>query len=133
MGTPPVQSTTEQELDLLLARELLGAGGAEVAALLDPVGLHICPECRLPFVAPGEIREVVGADRVRLDLVCTNCDWATTAVHDETELAALDVQTDRAFADLLWTLEVVWIANEESAIARFTAALQAGAIIPEDF
>jgi hypothetical protein len=132
MATRPRSMTLGHEVDLLLASELLGAAADQETTQAAPAGLHVCPACTLPFVVAGDVRELVGVDRVRLDLRCTNCGWAATAVHDDTELAALDMQIDRTFADLLWTLEVVWIANEEAAIARFAAALAADAILPDD-
>lgn len=133
MAARPVSFSPGHEVDVLLASELLGHGAVSASPLSDPPGLHVCPACAKPFVVPGEIREVVGTDSVRLDLCCTNCPWTTTAVHRDHELTALEMQLDRSFADLLWTLEVVWIANEEAAIERFAAALDAGAILPEDF
>lgn len=133
MTARPVQVTPSHEVDLLLARELLGPAASSASALQDPPGLHVCPECELPFVLPGKVHEVIGAGRVRLDLACANCDWSTSAIHDDRTLADLDAALDRAYADLLWTLEVVWTANEEAAIERFAAALNAGAILPEDF
>jgi len=133
MAMRPVQPDPPREIDALLADELLAAGDRRPSPLCDPDGLHVCQRCALPFVVPGEVREVVGADRVRLDLACTNCGWQTTSVHHDAELSRLELQLDRSFADLLWTLEVVWIANEEGAIERFAAALDAGAILAEDF
>jgi hypothetical protein len=135
MAVRPAQAqrSPSHEVDLLLARELLGPPTGRASALQDLDELHVCPSCRLPFVLPGQIREVVGVDKVRLDLECANCDWTATRVHHDSELETLDMALDRSFADLLWTLEVVWIANEESAIERFASALAADAILPEDF
>jgi hypothetical protein len=130
MASRPIQETLGQEVDLLFVAELLER---QPSSLPSPKGLQVCPTCSLPFVVPGDVREVVGPDRVLLDLHCTNCDWADTAVHGDAELAGLDLQLDQAFADLLWTLELVWIANEEAAILRFAEALDAGALLPEDF
>jgi len=121
------------EVDLLLAAELLGSAADRVCPIRDAPGLHVCPACQRPFVLPGAVHAVMGAAQIRLDLACANCDWSTTAVHADHELAALDQQLDRSFADLLWTLEVVWSANEHAAIERFVVALEAGAILPEDF
>lgn len=121
------------DVEQLLTRELLGPRVRRSAPVQDPPGLHVCASCTRPFVVPGPVHEVVGADRVRLDLVCTNCGAVRTEVHDDRELAALDQQLDRSFADLLWTLEVVWVANEEAAIGRFAHALATDAILPEDF
>lgn len=117
----------------LLAVQLLGPWAERIETLPEAPGLHMCPACERPFVVPGSTREIVGVDSIRLELRCTNCDWAATEVHSDTSLAAFELDLDRSFADLLWTLEVVWTANEESAIERFAAALNAGAILPEDF
>jgi hypothetical protein len=119
-------------IDTLLAAELLDLHPTP-STLPAPTGLQVCPECAQPFVVPGDVREIVGINSVRVDLACTNCGHCRTEVHGDEELAGLDLAMDRSFADLLWTLEVVWIANEESAIERFAAALGAGAIVPEDF
>lgn len=121
------------DVEQLLTQELLGPRVARSAPIEDPPGLHVCAECDRPFVVPGPVHELVGADRIRLDLVCTNCGAVRTEIHSDQALAALDMQLDRSFADLLWTLEVVWIANEEAAIERFSRALAADAILPEDF
>jgi hypothetical protein len=122
-----------REFDAMLATELLGARAGKVETLPETQGLHVCPSCERPFVVPGRAREVVGMDSIRLELRCSNCDWHEVGIHDDASLACLEMELDRSFADLLRTLEVVWTANEESAIERFSAALDAGAILPEDF
>jgi hypothetical protein len=132
MSARPVQSTPGHEVDLLLAAELLDPR-SRPSSLPEPSGLQVCPHCSKPFVVPGEVRQLVGVNRVRLELACSNCGWASVEVHEDTELASLEIALDRSFADLLWTLEVVWIANEEGAIERFAEALQADQIVPEDF
>ncbi|MFL5845234.1 MAG: hypothetical protein ACJ762_11110 [Solirubrobacteraceae bacterium] len=133
MAARPAHLSPAHEVDALLANELLGSAAGRVSPVQDPPGLHLCPACDKPFVVPGEVHEVIGNDRVKLDLDCTNCGWSELAVHSDQELTALDMQLDRSFADLLWTLEVVWTANEEAAIGRFRASLDAGLILPEDF
>jgi hypothetical protein len=132
MAARPVQTTPGHEVDLLLAAELLSSE-PQASNLPAPAGLQVCPACALPFVVPGKVREVLGANEVRLDLHCTNCGAGRVAVHTDQDLESLDLAIDRSFADLLWTLEVVWIANEESAILRFAAALRDDQIVPEDF
>lgn len=129
----PAQTTVSHEVDLLLCTELLGPVATRTAPLCDPPGLHDCPACALPFVVPGEVRDLVGVDRVRLELHCANCGWSAVETHGDDELSRLDAQLDRSFADLLWTLELVWTANEEAAIGRFATALAADAILPDDF
>ena len=121
------------DVETLLTHELLGPRVQRSAPIEDPPGLHLCTSCARPFVVLGDLREVVGIDQVRIELICTNCGDARIEQHTDWELEALEAQIDRSFADLLWTLEVVWIANEEAAIQRFAAALGANAILPEDF
>lgn len=125
--------STRDEVDLYLAAELLGSAADRVRPIEDPPGLHVCPECRGSFVMPGAVHAVLDTAHIRLDLACVNCGWATIAVHAEPELQALEAAMDRSFADLLWTHELVWTANEQVAIERFAAALAADAILPEDF
>jgi len=132
MAARPVQTTPGHEVDLLLAAELLAAEPA-ASNLPAPTGLQVCPACRQPFVVPGKVREVVASNEVRLDLHCNNCGDTRSTVHTDQDLAALDMAMDRSFADLLWSLEVVWIANEEAAIQRFSSALAADLIVPDDF
>lgn len=132
MPSHPANESLADEVERLLAGQLLGEAAA-TAVLDDPPGLHDCPACARPFVVPEGTREIVGVDHARVDLRCTNCGWHDTQVRADHELAALDGQLDRSYADLLWTLEVVWTANEEAAIERFGRALEAGAILPEDF
>ena len=120
------------EVEQLLSGLLLGEDASTVV-IEDGPGLHVCPACAQPFVVADGTREIVGIDRARVDLRCTSCDWLATELHSDAELAALDEQIDRSYADLLWTLEVVWTANEEAAIERFGRALAVDAILPEDF
>lgn len=121
------------DVETLLNRQLLNRDPAAEPLDGDSPGLHVCPECSLPFMVRGAVREVVGVDWARVDLHCANCGHARTDVLHDKDLASLDEHCGRAFADLLWTLEAVWVANEEAAIERFAAALHAGAILPEDF
>ena len=134
-STPALQATwtPAHEVERRIRVELLDRDGVPTVAPPAEVGLHICPACTRPFVVPGEVFELVGGDRVRLELLCTDCGWTATGEHSDAALEALDRELDRGFADLLWALEVVWIGNEEESILRFTAALAADAILPEDF
>lgn len=129
--TSSVAWTPAHEVERRLRVELLDRRPGDGAS--EDRGLHVCPACLGPFVVPGRVLEVVAVDRVRLELSCMDCGWKEVAAHGDAELAALDRELDRGFADLLWALEVVWIGNEEERIGRFAAALAADAILPEDF
>jgi hypothetical protein len=131
--TSTVTWTPAHEVERRIRVEILDADGVLLREPAPAAGLHVCPSCTGAFVVPGEVYEVIGEDRCRLDLRCADCGWEDTAVHSDAELEALDRELDRGYADLLWALEVLWIGNEEESIARFAAALAADAILPEDF
>lgn len=125
--------TPADEVERRIRVEILGDDGLPFRSLAATDGLHVCPACSGAFVVPGDVYEVVGADRCRLDLRCVDCGWEHTEIHSDIALERLDRELDRGYADLLWALEVLWIGNEEESIARFAEALAADAILPEDF
>jgi len=126
----PSELSPEREVDLLLAN-LLEA--PQSPTRVEDFGMLDCPSCQRPFLVPGTVKGVVGEDRVAIDVECANCGWNDTVERTDRDLESLDMELDRAFADLLWALEIVWTANETAAISRFAAALDAGHILPEDF
>ena len=131
---PPTAWTPAHEVEQRIRVEILDAEtGLSLRAEPADEGLHVCPECHGAFVVPGDVYEVVGAGRCRLELQCVDCGWERVGIYADAELEALDRELDRGYADLLWALEVLWIGNEEEAISRFSGALEAGAILPEDF
>ncbi len=121
--------TASREVDRRIRAEILDAP----APPRHGDGLHVCPECAGAFVVPGEICEVVAEHWCRIELSCEACGWHETALHSDEELDELDRELDRAHCDLMWALEVLWIANEEERIGRFARALDAGHLLPEDF
>lgn len=133
MAFRSAQAVSAHEVDLLLGAELLGGEARAPSCAGGREGLHVCPACRRPFVVAAGVREVVDLDNARVALHCCNCGWGATAVHHDRDLRALELHVDRSYAELLWTLELVWKANEEQAIARFAAALDSGGLLPEDF
>ncbi len=131
-ATPP--ASLVDELDGHLARELLaGMAGPAPLAPGDHDGPHRCPACDRAFVEAGDERDVASADAVLVSLRCVNCGWTAGVTRTPAELAWLDRQHEGARADLEWTLEILWLANEEHAIGCFAAALAADAVLPEDF
>ena len=57
-------------------------------------------------------------------LRCPSCDWSGEALLDQGQMERLDEQLDDGFASLAAAL---------AQVERFTAALAAEAILPEDF
>jgi hypothetical protein len=94
--------------------------------------LHICPDCDRDLVYPVEWEEV-SPTHWEVILRCPNCEWTDVGTFDQPTVdrfdEVLDVGTEILFRDLK-RLEQ---ANMEDEIERFVRALEAGAILPEDF
>jgi hypothetical protein len=97
-----------------------------------PRGLHVCPDCDSQLVQPVAWSE---ASEGSWDLLleCPNCRWSTAGVFGETEVHALEEQLDQGLADMIRDLQRLTQANMADHVERFTAALAADLILPEDF
>jgi predicted nucleic acid-binding Zn-ribbon protein len=94
--------------------------------------LHICPECGSALVqtlewAPVDMR------RSRLELGCPECGRRSVGVFYEEELGRFDARLERGRDSLVQTLAELQHDNMEQEIERFSAALRANQVVPEDF
>lgn len=94
--------------------------------------LHICPECDADLVFPIAWEEH-DAVRWEVSLRCPNCEWHVVGVHAQDVVDRFDEELDRGTAALLRDLKLMTRANMQDEVARFSAALAADAILPEDF
>ncbi len=94
--------------------------------------LHVCPACTSELVYPTEWREVDGR-RWEIHLRCPNCQWAAAGVWDHDPVEALDEVLDQGTRTLMGDLRHLARANMEEEVDRFSAALKADVILPEDF
>jgi hypothetical protein len=110
----------------------------EVVRFHDSLGapstapLHICPECESTLVQPIEWSEA-SDEQWELSLRCPNCEWTGEGVFDQDAVEELEEHLDEGLADLLGDLHRLTQANMADEIDRFTAALDADLILPEDF
>lgn len=95
-------------------------------------GLHVCPDCASTLVAPVAW-EQAGPGHWAITLQCPNCEWWDADVFDETTVEHFDEQLDLGTEALVHDLMRLVRANMEDDVERFVAALQADAILPEDF
>jgi hypothetical protein len=103
---------------------------ARPAPLVDE--LHICPECDRDLVYPVEWEEA-SATHWEVVLYCPNCDWTEVGLHDQATVDRFDEQLDLGTEALVHDLRRLLQANMEEEADRFAAALEADAILPEDF
>jgi hypothetical protein len=94
--------------------------------------LHICPECDRDLVYPVEWEESSDTHWEVL-LRCPNCEWTEVGQFDQATVDRFDEQLDVGTEIVLRDLKRMERANMEDEIERFARALEADAILPEDF
>ena len=94
--------------------------------------LHICPVCDRDLVYPVEWEET-SPTHWEVLLRCPNCEWSEVGDFDQPTVDRFDEELDRGTEILLRDLKNLERANMEDEIERFTRALGADAILPEDF
>jgi hypothetical protein len=94
--------------------------------------LHVCTECESELVYPVQWEEA-GSDNWSVLLHCPNCDVFREGVFTQDNVELFDEELDRGADALARDYKRLMRANMADEIDRFTGALSAGAILPEDF
>ena len=94
--------------------------------------LHVCPSCSSHLVQPVAWSESTEG-RWELELECPNCLWTDSGIFDREQVEQLEDQLDEGLADMLGDLQRLTQANMADEIERFSRALAANVILPEDF
>ena len=94
--------------------------------------LHECPCCDRDLVFPVEWEEVSHTHWEVL-LRCPNCEWNEVGTFDQPTVDNFDEKLDIGTEILLRDLKRLQQANMEEEIDRFVSAVNADAILPEDF
>ena len=68
-----------------------------------------------------------------VELRCPNCEWSEVGTYDQATVDRFDEQLDHGTEALVKDLRRLVQANMEAEADRFAAALNANAILPEDF
>jgi hypothetical protein len=94
--------------------------------------LHVCRDCESELVYPTEWEEA-GPDYWRVALRCPNCEWTVSGVFPQDLVDRFDERLDEGTEQVVTDLRELMRANMSEEIDRFVAALNAGALLPEDF
>ena len=106
---------------------------AAIPAAAAPVrDLHLCPECDRDLVYPVEWEET-SPTHWEVLLRCPNCEWSEVGTFDQATVDRFDEHLDLGTEALVKDLRRLVQANMEAEAERFAAALDANAILPEDF
>jgi hypothetical protein len=97
-----------------------------------PQELHMCGACASELVYPIEWEEA-GPENWRVSLRCPNCEWTVTSVYSQDLVDDFDEVLDEGTEQLVSDLKQLMHANMSEEIDRFVTALDAGAVLPEDF
>jgi hypothetical protein len=94
--------------------------------------LHVCPECDRDLVYPVDWEEA-SPTHWEVELRCPNCEWSEVGTYDQATVDRFDEHLDLGTDALVKDLRRMVQANMEAEAERFAAALDANAILPEDF
>ncbi len=94
--------------------------------------LHVCLQCASTLVYPVHWEEA-GPQSWSVTLHCPNCDLYRDGVFAQTTVEAFDEELDRGQDDLLRDYQKLAQSNMAEEVERFVGALDADAILPEDF
>jgi hypothetical protein len=94
--------------------------------------LHVCPDCASELVYPIHWEEA-GPENWRVSLRCPNCEWEATGVFTQDVVDHFDERLDEGTEQVVSDLKQLMHANMSEEIERFVAALEAEALLPEDF
>jgi hypothetical protein len=98
----------------------------------DQQDLHVCVECDSGLVYPVQWEEA-GPENWSVLLHCPNCDVFREGVFTQDNVELFDEELDRGADALARDYKRLMRANMADEIDRFVGALEAGAILPEDF
>jgi hypothetical protein len=112
--------------------EPLAAEVTKPSPMSDAEDLHICPECDRDLVYPVDWEEA-SATHWAVELRCPNCEWSEVGTFDQATVDRFDENLDMGTDQLVKDLRRMVQANMEAEADRFAAALNADAILPEDF
>jgi hypothetical protein len=94
--------------------------------------LHVCIGCASELVYPVNWDEA-GPENWSVLLHCPNCEMYREGVFAQHTVEAFDEELDRGGDALAREYKRLMRANMEEELERFTRALEAEAILPEDF
>ena len=93
--------------------------------------LHLCEQCSSELVYPIDWAQ--DGTRWRVTLRCPECEQMSSDSFDQETVDVFDERLEEGTQDLLRTLQELAAANMSEYVEKFVGALEADAILPEDF
>ena len=121
-----------RSIEVVYFEPLVAEAAAGDAAPRQIYDLHVCPECDRDLVYPMDWEEA-SVTHWEVVLRCPNCEWTEAGKFDQATVERFDDVLDLGTEALARDLRRLVQANMEEEATRFAAALEADAILPEDF
>lgn len=120
-------------IEVVYFGEGAAAAPAMHAPVLDPdLDLHVCRDCGSPLAYPTAWEEA-GGESWSVEIRCPECESVRQGVFAQDVVEAFDTELDAGTEALTADYRRLLRANMADEVDRFTGALQAGALLPEDF
>jgi hypothetical protein len=94
--------------------------------------INVCEDCGSGLVYPLDWQEA-DDHHWEMTLRCPECESVETGVYDFRSVESFEEELDRGTEQLVADLRRLSQANMEEDVARFAMALEADAVLPEDF
>jgi hypothetical protein len=119
-------------IEVVYFKEPEARGGGSHPPAEPNQDLHVCMECASELVYPVRWEEA-GPENWSVLLHCPNCEVYREGVFAQDTVEAFDDELDRGGDALARDYKSLMRANMEEELERFVSALEADAILPEDF
>src|SRR4051812_49209889 len=126
----PVTLPSGRSIEVVYFEPLAADATASPREVVDE--LPVCPECDRDLVYPVDWEEA-SLTHWEVVLRCPNCEWTEAGKFDQATVDRFDEALDLGTEALVRDLRRLLQANMEDEADRFAAALEANAILPEDF
>jgi hypothetical protein len=107
-------------------------GAHQVPVVSPDTDLHVCVRCASKLAYPIDWEEA-GDDSWSVTIRCPECEEVREGVFAQHVVEAFDVRLDEGTEALTSDYRRLMRTNMAEEMELFTAALEAGAIVPEDF
>lgn len=103
-----------------------------LASVGHDLGLHLCERCDSRLVQPDWWEETAGGSW-RVGLRCPDCEHRREGIYSQSVVDAYDERLNEGSDELGAAYRRMVRDNLVAEMERFSGALRAGAILPEDF
>lgn len=126
-----VDLASGKTVEIVYPADVTATSGTAPAEQVAERDLAVCQACSSELVEPVDWKRA--GEEWRVSLWCPDCNRSSEGVFSQTVVDRLDASLEDATATIVADLKLLERANMLEHCDRFIAALNADAILPEDF